>query len=71
MGQVLADGKIIGDEAKALGKLAGEAGLGSKQIKRLHTSFLNQIKAQAASDGNVDAEELKKIEQIINQLSLN
>ena len=71
LGQVLADGKIIGDEAKALGKLAGEAGLGSKQIKRLHTSFLNQIKAQAASDGNVDAEELKKIEQIINQLSLN
>ena len=71
LGQVLADGKIIGDEVKALSKLAGEAGLGSKQLKQLHESFLNQIKAQAASDGNVDAEELKKIEQIINQLSLN
>lgn len=71
LGQVLADGKIIGDEAKALGKLAGEAGLGSKQIKQLHTSFLNQIKAQAAADGNTDADELKKIEQIINQLNLS
>lgn len=71
LGQVLADGKIIGDEVKALSKLAGEAGLGSKQLKQLHESFLNKIKAQAASDGNIDAEELKKIEQIINQLSLN
>ena len=71
LGQVLADGKIIGDEAKALSKLAGEAGLGSKQLKQLHESFLNQIKAQAASDGNIDAEELKKIEQIITLLNLD
>ena len=68
--KVLADGKIIGDEAKALSKLAGEAGLGRKQVIQLHESFLASVKAQAEADGNVDAAELKKIEQVIKSLNL-
>ncbi len=69
--QVLADGKIIGDEAKALSKLAGEAGLGRKQVVKLHESFLARVRALAEADGNVDQVELKKIEQTIKSLNLD
>jgi DNA polymerase-3 subunit epsilon len=69
--QVLADGKIIGDEAKALSKLAGEAGLGRKQVVRLHESFLARVKSAAEADGSVDGVELKKIEQTIKSLNLD
>jgi DNA polymerase-3 subunit epsilon len=71
LSQVLADGKIIGDEAKALSKLAGEAGLGRKQLVKLHESFLSRVKSAAEADGNVDSAELKKIEQTIKSLNLD
>ena len=70
LSQVLADGKIIGDEAKALSKLAGEAGLGRNQVIQLHESFIQQLRKQAEADGNVDAQELKQIENAIKSLSL-
>ena len=65
-----ADGKIIGDEAKALSKLAGDAGLGRNQVVQLHESFIQQLRKQAEADGNVDAQELKQIENAIKSLSL-
>lgn len=71
LGQVLADGKIIGDEAKALSKLAGEAGLGRNQLDALHRAFVKQLRAQAATDGIVDPTELKQIENVIKSLSLD
>ena len=70
LSQVLADGKIIGDEAKALSKLAGEAGLGRNQVVQLHESFIHQLRKQAEADGNVDDQELKQIESAIKSLSL-
>lgn len=70
LAEVLADGKIIGDEVKALSKIAGQAGLGRNQLIAIHENFLKQIKAQAEADGNVDAAELKKIEQVISSLNL-
>lgn len=70
LSQVLADGKIIGDEAKALSKLAGEAGLGRNQVIQLHESFIQQLRKQAEADGNVDDQELKQIESAIKSLSL-
>lgn len=70
LSQVLADGKIIGDEAKALSKLAGEAGLGRNQVIQLHESFIQQLRKQAEADGNVDTQELKQIESAIKSLSL-
>ena len=69
LGQVLSDGKIIGDEAKALSKLAGEAGLGRNQLIQLHESFIQELKAQAETDGNVDTNEMKAIEAAIKALS--
>lgn len=68
--QVLADGKIIGEEAKALGRVAGEAGLGRNQLIQLHQSFIEQLKKQAESDGTVDELELKQIENALSSLSL-
>ena len=68
--QVLSDGKIIGDEAKALSRLAGEAGLGRNQLITLHERFVKQLRAQAEADGNVDPIELKQIENTIKGLSL-
>lgn len=68
--QVLADGKIIGDEAKALSKLAGEAGLGRSQVVQLHESFIRQLRDQAEADGKTDSAELKQIESAIKLLSL-
>lgn len=70
LSQVLADGKIIGDEAKSLSKLAGGAGLGRNQVIQLHESFIQQLRKQAEADGNVDAAELKEIESAIKLLSL-
>jgi DNA polymerase-3 subunit epsilon len=70
LAQVLSDGKIIGDEAKALSKLAGEAGLGRSQVVQLHESFIQQLRDQAEVDGNVDSVELKQIESAIKLLSL-
>jgi DNA polymerase-3 subunit epsilon len=69
--QVLADAKIIGDEAKALSKLAGEAGLGRSQVVQLHESFIRQLRDQAEADGKVDSVELKQIESAIRLLSLS
>jgi len=71
LSQVLADGKIIGDEAKALSKLAGEAGLGRNQLVVLHQTFVNQLREQAEADGNVDPRELKQIENAIKGLNLS
>jgi DNA polymerase-3 subunit epsilon len=68
--KVLADGKIIGDEAKALSKLAGEAGLGRNQLIALHETFIRQLRQQAESDGTVDQAELKQIETAIKALNL-
>lgn len=70
LGQVLADGKIIGDEAKALSKLAGEAGLGRTQVVQLHESFIQQLRNQAEADGKVDSIEMKQIENALKMLSL-
>jgi DNA polymerase-3 subunit epsilon len=67
---VLADGKIIGDESKALSKLAGEAGLGRNQLIALHETFIKQLRQQAESDGTVDQAELKQIETAIKALNL-
>ena len=69
--QIFADGKIIGDEAKALGRLAGEAGLGRSQLVALHEKFVSELKIQAEADGNVDAAELKQIENAIKALNLD
>ena len=68
--RVLADGKIIGDEAKALSKLAGDAGLGKVQLVALHEKFVGALKIQAELDGTVDPSELKQIENAIKALSL-
>lgn len=57
----LADGRLTGDEAKALGRMAGHAGLGSKQVADLNLRFLEGMKAAALEDGHVTADEARQL----------
>lgn len=41
--EFLSDGKIIGEEAKALAKVAGSSGLGSEQLKKIHLDYFASI----------------------------
>lgn len=65
------DGKIIGDEAKELARIAGQAGLGAKQVNELNQRFLNAVVNQAKEDGTVTSAEKKQIDQIRVSLGLN
>jgi DNA polymerase-3 subunit epsilon len=65
------DGKLIGDEAKELAKIAGRAGLGLKQVEFLNQRFLDSVIKQSESDGNVSNEEKKFIQQIKINLGLS
>jgi DNA polymerase-3 subunit epsilon len=64
------DGKLIGDEAKELAKIAGKAGLGVKQVESLNQRFLDSVIKLAESDGTVSSEEKKLIQQIKGNLGL-
>ncbi len=64
------DGKLIGDEAKELAKIAGRAGLGVKQVESLNQRFLDSVVKEAESDGTVSSEEKKLIQQIKANLGL-
>lgn len=65
------DGKLIGDEAKDLAKIAGRAGLGAKQVESLNQRFLDSVIKQAESDGTVSSEEKKLIQQVQINLGLD
>lgn len=43
LNEFLSDGKIIGEEAKALAKIAGSSGLGAEQMKKLHQDYFSSI----------------------------
>ena len=54
----LADGKIVGDEAKALSKAAGRGGMGAEQVRGLNERFLEMMREAAFSDQILTVEEL-------------
>lgn len=68
--EFLSDGKITGDEAKQLAKLAGASGLGSKQVKELNSMYIEQLEELAIADGVLSSAEQKEIEAIRKQLGL-
>ena len=70
LGHVLADGKITGDEAKALARQAGRAGLGAAEIESLHRRFLAGLAAAALDDGVLTVEELKQLRNVASLLGL-
>ena len=61
LAEVLSDGKIVGDEAKALARLAGEAGMGAEQVAALNEMFLESMREAAFADDVLTAIELRQL----------
>ena len=59
----LEDGKIIGDEAKALAKVAGRGGMGAEQVRGLNERFLEMMREAAFADQVLTATELLELKQ--------
>jgi hypothetical protein len=68
----LADGKIVGDEAKALAKAAGGGGMGAEQARGLNERFLEMMREAAFSDQILTVEELRVLlserQQVLQRL---
>ena len=68
--QCLSDGKITGEEAKQLSKVAGAGGLGAEQVRKIHTDYITGLEKIALSDGKITSSEQKQIEIIKAQFGL-
>ncbi len=62
LAQILSDGKITGEEAKELSKIAGSAGLGAEQIRKIHSDYVLEIEKLALSDGKITPTEQNQID---------
>ena len=70
LSQFLSDGKIIGDEAKALAKIAGASGLGSEQLKKIHQDYFDSMEKVALADGVLNDTEKKQLAFLKSQLGI-
>lgn len=70
LSQFLSDGKIIGEEAKALAKIAGSSGLGAEQLKYIHQSYFDSIEKIALEDGVLSEAEKKQLAFLKLQLGI-
>lgn len=68
LADAVSDGRIIGEEAKALAQLAGRAGLGANHVRVLHHRFLEGLRAVALEDGVVTAQERRDLVKVATQL---
>ncbi|GGM12420.1 hypothetical protein ACFFX1_32765 [Dactylosporangium sucinum] len=57
----LADGRIVGDEARELAELAGTAGFGSAQVAALNQRFLESMREAAFADDVLTTAELRSL----------
>lgn len=65
----LEDGKIIGDEAKALAKVAGRGGMGAEQVRGLNERFLELMREAAFADNELTAGELTELKRAADALA--
>ncbi|WP_160005789.1 3'-5' exonuclease [Nocardioides sp. AX2bis] len=70
LGEVLADGKIVGDEAKSLARLAGDAGMGGEQVRALNERFLEAMREAALADEVLTPVELRGLNAAARALSV-
>lgn len=66
----LEDGRIVGDEARALADLAGAAGLGAAQVAELNQRFLESLREAAFEDNILTAAELKQLRTAAKALAV-
>jgi len=70
LNEFVSDGKIIGEEAKALAKIAGSSGLGAEQMRKIHQDYFAAIEKIALEDGVLTEVEKKKLSTLKSQLGL-
>lgn len=59
--RALEDGKLTGDEAKVLARMAGRAGLGAAELAALNSRFLDGLAASALDDHVLTSAELAQM----------
>jgi len=65
----LEDGKIVGDEAKALAKVAGRGGMGAEQVRGLNERFLEMMREAAFADQVLTVGELTELRRAADALA--
>lgn len=70
LAEVLADGKILGDEARQLAGLAGAAGMGAAQVASLNERFLETMRDAALDDAVLTAAELRELNRAAKALGV-
>jgi DNA polymerase III epsilon subunit-like protein len=65
----LEDGKIVGDEAKALARVAGRGGMGAQQVRSLNERFLELMREAAFADQILTVEELTQLKRAADVLA--
>jgi DNA polymerase-3 subunit epsilon len=70
LSDALADGRIVGDEARILAELAGSAGLGAAQVAALNQQLLESLRDEAFADGILTATELRQLRRAARALAV-
>src|SRR5690606_34539360 len=65
---VLEDGKIIGEEARMLAKVAGSAGMGAAQVRALNHRFLDLMLETALEDERLTRSEIRGLQRAASAL---
>ncbi|MEV0271118.1 exonuclease domain-containing protein [Hamadaea sp. NPDC050747] len=68
--EALADGRLTGDKARRLGRLAGRAGMGAEQVRELHRRFLDGVRDAALGSGVLTRQEQLRLTTIAQLLDL-
>lgn len=64
----LADGRIVGEEAHRLARLATQAGFTRSTVRGVHEQVLAEARARAEADGVVTSAELRELNKAADQL---
>lgn len=70
LNRFLIDGKIIGEEAKELARMAGGSGLGAAQLRRIHEDYFASLEKVALEDGVITDAEKKSLASLKSQLGI-
>lgn len=68
LAEVLEDGRIIGDQAKKLAKIAGAAGMGGAQVRALNHQFLDLMLQAALEDDALTGAEIRDLKRAATAL---
>ncbi|MGN7250957.1 hypothetical protein [Arthrobacter sp. SAFR-014] len=68
LASALEDGKIVGEEAKALARIAGHGGMGATQVRGLNERFLEMMREAALSDQILTSAELTDLNRTASVL---